>query len=69
MIYRVEIDVEGTYRNDIEADTPEEAIKEAKKRASQDFWCTNRTTFSGAKFWDITDEDGNDVEHSFEERH
>jgi len=68
MIYKIEIDVEGTYRTDIEADTPEQAIQEAKEEASKDFWSC-RATFSGSKFWDITDEDGNDVEHEFEERY
>lgn len=67
MIYKVEIDVAGTYRDDIEADTPEKAIELAKEKASIDFrGC--RATFSGSKFWDITDADYNEVEHTYEER-
>jgi|TARA_R100001463_G_scaffold122805_1_gene179363 hypothetical protein len=68
MIYKVEIDVEGTYRDDIEADTPEQAIKIAKEKASNDMNCC-RATFSGSKFWDITDEDGNEVEYEWEEKY
>ena len=66
MVYKVEIDVEGTYRNDVEADTPEQAIELAKEEASKDFWSC-RATFSGSKFWDITDADYNEVEHTYEE--